>query len=487
MAEPRIRRDAAKMSAWDPTLLWYSRAVAEMKTRPLNDSAAWRYQAAIHEYDRGRDPLANQTEQQPSAADRKKFWTQCQHNSWFFLPWHRMYLSVFEQIVAAAVTRLGGPDDWALPYWNYSDTTNPDARRLPAAFYAGRTPDGNANPLRIDFRNPGCNDGDIIADDLDVDVRACLEEPVFTGVSDVSPGFGGGRTGFNHGGGISGMVDMTPHGSMHVAVGGWMGGFNTAGLDPVFWLHHANIDRLWTVWLKSDATHSNPSEARWLAQLRFEFKDENGNLLSFTPAEVVETTSMSRPYKYEDEAAPPRIETEAETAKPRREPVTEGRVPEMVGATSAPIILEGMEVSTRIPASPPRGPARESAELGRESRVYLNVENITGEGDPTSYLVYVNLPEETSPAEHPELLAGMLPMFGVKEASRSDDRHSGNGLQYALEVSDIVERLKSDGSWDPSDIRLTFVPKLRGPQPESAREVASANPIRIGRVSLYLG
>ena len=38
-----------------------------------------------------------------------------------------------------------------------------------------------------------------------------------------------------------------------------MGSFYTAGLDPLFWLHHANIDRLWEVWLSLDSGHVNPS------------------------------------------------------------------------------------------------------------------------------------------------------------------------------------------------------------------------------------
>ena len=44
---------------------------------------------------------------------------------------------------------------------------------------------------------------------------------------------------------------------VHVLVGGsdpnsnlpgLMSDPDTAGLDPIFWLHHANIDRLWEVW-----------------------------------------------------------------------------------------------------------------------------------------------------------------------------------------------------------------------------------------------
>ena len=133
---------------WHPDLLWYTRAVTEMKKRPIADPTSWRYQAAIHDYVRQRDPLAQANDVLPAAAERQRFWGQCQHFSWFFLSWHRMYLFHFEQIVSATIKQLNGPE-WALPYWNYSDSNNPDARRVPPAFRATLTPDQTAqSPAR---------------------------------------------------------------------------------------------------------------------------------------------------------------------------------------------------------------------------------------------------------------------------------------------------------------------------------------------------
>src|SRR5207237_349537 len=43
------------------------------------------------------------------------------------------------------------------------------------------------------------------------------------------------------------------HGAVHVWVGGEMGRIDWAAYDPIFWAHHANIDRLWARW---QLTHS---------------------------------------------------------------------------------------------------------------------------------------------------------------------------------------------------------------------------------------
>jgi tyrosinase len=38
------------------------------------------------------------------------------------------------------------------------------------------------------------------------------------------------------------------HGGVHVRTGGDMGSVPTASYDPIFYLHHANVDRLWAQW-----------------------------------------------------------------------------------------------------------------------------------------------------------------------------------------------------------------------------------------------
>src|SRR6185295_2526341 len=168
MATVRMRRDVWKLATWDPILFWYAKAVTAMKARPLTDPTSWRYQAAIHEYNRSHDPFAAPGDSLPPAAERQKYWNQCQHNSWFFLSWHRMYLACFERIVADTIVALGGPPGWALPYWNYSDDSNSDARRLPRAFREATLSDGTPNDLLVAARNPGCNTGQVIANDVHV-------------------------------------------------------------------------------------------------------------------------------------------------------------------------------------------------------------------------------------------------------------------------------------------------------------------------------
>jgi tyrosinase len=452
---------------------------------PHRRPTSWRYQAAIHDYRRVGDPLADPGDALPSTAERDRFLGKCQHSSWFFLPWHRMYLRCFEEIVSSTIASLGGPADWALPYWNYSDAGNPDARRLPPAFRDPQTPDGAPNPLRVEVRNSGCNDGEIIADEFDVDLGDCLREASFSAqAAGGTPGFGGPRTAFNHGGGPAGTLERVPHGSMHVQVGGWMGAFNTAGLDPLFWLHHANIDRLWEVWRGRDPVHANPAEQAWLS-LAFDFHLSTGQVASWQPAQMVDATGPLLGYRYEEVSDPlEEMVIVEESARRRR---MDRRTPEMVGATEAPVALARQATTAQVSLTSPTGPALESLESAEEpARMYLNIENITGAGGASSYEVYVNLPPGSEPRQHRELLAGILPMFGLAEATRPDRDHPGSGLHYALEISDLARRLQERNAWDPNSLQVTFVPRRATIATESAEEAPVA-PVTVGRVSLYLG
>jgi RND family efflux transporter MFP subunit len=100
----RIRKSVWSLPPTDPTISWYRRAVAELIRRPESDPSSWRYLAAVH----GIPP------DKPIPAAATGFWDQCQHQSWFFPPWHRGYLASFEAVVAKTIVELGGPDGWAL-------------------------------------------------------------------------------------------------------------------------------------------------------------------------------------------------------------------------------------------------------------------------------------------------------------------------------------------------------------------------------------
>ncbi|HVH79272.1 MAG TPA: tyrosinase family protein [Stellaceae bacterium] len=300
----RTRHDVWKLPAGDTTLQWYGQAVAQLKTKPISDPTSWRYQAAIHDYTPQTDPLRTAGDQIPT--NRGQFWQQCQHGCSYFLPWHRAYLFYFEQLIAATVVSLGGPAGWSLPYWNYSDASNPQARQLPPGFYQG----GAGNPLYVAQRAPGANDGQVIAGDDDVALDCLTVDHVYYGADDgTGGGFGGAAGNPFHNGSSPGGLELTPHGTIHVAVGGsgqsagWMSSFDTAALDPLFWLHHANIDRLWQVWLNRDPSHTNPTDARWLGQ-RFQFHDSTGAAVTMTPQQVLDTTAAPLGYQYEDVTDP---------------------------------------------------------------------------------------------------------------------------------------------------------------------------------------
>jgi tyrosinase len=299
----RTRHDVWKLPAGDTTLEWYGKAVTQLKTLPISTPTSWRYQAAIHDYNPATDPLRSPSDITP--ADAGTYWAQCQHGCSYFLPWHRAYLFYFEQLIAATVVALGGPAGWSLPYWNYSDSSNPRAGQLPPAFY---TPAGSANPLYITQRSRAANRGRAVGDHDAFSLNCLVDDTVFFGADDGSGGgFGGLNTGSTvHGGSGAGGLESVPHNTVHGDVGGptgWMSAFNTAGLDPIFWLHHSNIDRLWEVWLRRDPSHQDPPDTVWLGQV-FQFHDATGAPVTITPQQVLDTTAAPLSYQYEDVSDP---------------------------------------------------------------------------------------------------------------------------------------------------------------------------------------
>jgi tyrosinase len=299
---------------WAPPVLWYARGVAAMMARPIAEPTSWRFYAAIHGIDTDLWEQLGQlssSDTLPNPTLSNTFWKQCQHGSWYFLPWHRGYLWALEANVRAAVVQLGGPSDWALPYWNYFKAGQ---AALPAEFATPAWPDQGQNPLYVAQRYGPQNDGNVVVPLDEVNLDA-LNDPDFTGVgSGGSPGFGGVDTGFSHQGQVHGAVESQPHDAVHGLVGGsdpddpnlpgLMSDPDTAALDPIFWLHHANLDRLWATWIQGPPAYADPTVSSWLqgpaavGQRSFSLPMPDGTTWTYMPQQLLDAGALG--YGYDD-------------------------------------------------------------------------------------------------------------------------------------------------------------------------------------------
>jgi Common central domain of tyrosinase/Polyphenol oxidase middle domain len=87
-------------------------------------------------------------------------------------------------------------------------------------------------------------------------------------------------------------LEQIPHDLVHDDIGGLMGDPETAGYDPIFWFHHANIDRLWEVWRNTTPPQQNPTDSSWL-KFSFKFKDGSGNVQTLALRDVLDTKSLA--------------------------------------------------------------------------------------------------------------------------------------------------------------------------------------------------
>lgn len=469
---------------WDDITEDYARAIATMQARPATDPTSWTFQAAIHgSY---------------SAPPRGTSFNECQHASWFFLPWHRMYLYFFERIVRAAVIANGGDPEWALPYWNY-DQPNP-RNTLPKPLRTPKLPDGTANPLFLPAprRDPIFVNGGQLPKSVTSPASALRERRFI-------PGFGGPQsapTSFNGG---FGALEQTPHNDVHVQLGGTSnppcrGGLMIdpacAALDPVFWLHHNNIDRLWKRWLAQGGGRANPTDGAWLTQ-SFTFHDETGAAVSLTCADVLDT-ARQLDYVYDDDAPAPGMPMGISPPTP---PTPPGGPSEMVAASNS-LELKGTRVSVALtvePAARPRLSGGGGMGLTDEEQepIYLNVEDIDAPRNPgLVYGVYVNAPAGTTDVERAQYHVGNVSLFGIESVKDPNRVHSSPGLRHTFNITHVVTRLKAANRWNPATINVTFEPLVpiarQAPGMGVAEEMpqlraAADIPVRIGRISLFVG
>jgi hypothetical protein len=315
------------------------------------------------------------------------------------------------------------------------------------------------------------------------DISVAMAQHVFTLPGSGGPtGFGGPRTGWAHQGPAFGDLEAMPHGPVHVQVGGLDGLMtdpNRAALDPIFWLHHANIDRLWEVWRRADARHVNPTSTAWLDR-RFALRDDQRRLVRMTPRGVVNSVSQLD-YTYDSLPAQDAAD-EGDGAVPRR------RKPLMIGASARPVTVDHRGGSTVVDVGDL--PELDAADA-EAPRLYLDVADIEGTRNPgVVYGVYLNLPQDASPATRSRHQAGVVSFFGIEQAGPGATRRRGgrgraeHGLRYTFDVTELVGRLRAGSAWDPAQVRVELLPVGGTAEPGDA---APSPTVTVGSFRIYAG
>lgn len=175
------------------------------------------------------------------------------HHGPAFLPWHREFLRRFELALQAVNPTVN------LPYWNWTVDNSPTSSIWSNDFMGGngRPSDGRVmtGPFAFDNGNWNLN----VNDDPGQDLRRRLGQgasslPSATQVNqcvavtpyDSAPWNTTSNPSFRNM--LEGWIGPGQiHNRVHVWVGGSMLA-STSPNDPVFFLHHCNVDRLWAIW-----------------------------------------------------------------------------------------------------------------------------------------------------------------------------------------------------------------------------------------------
>ncbi|HEY9420845.1 MAG TPA: tyrosinase family protein [Thermoanaerobaculia bacterium] len=434
--------------------------VQAMKSRPASDPTSWLYQANMHgTYD----------------TPALEAWNSCQHGTFFFLSWHRMYLYYFERILRKA----SGDPNFALPFWDY---TNPAQRAIPEPL---RNPANAQNPLFVAERNPGINEGAQIPASATTFTQA-MNFTNFTSPAGSGLSFGGQRVAQPvHFGGVFGQIESQPHNIIHVLVGGqegWMSDPNLAARDPIFWLHHANIDRLWNVWKAREGGRVDPTDQNWLNQV-FVFFDENGQRVEMTGQQVVDSAQQLKYTYAEGSGDEPGLQGVGEDfpaaafTDNRREVVVDRRAPTRLTRERARVTVPGIPVAEAESVDGPR-------------RLTLSIEGIKFGRPGIYYEVYANLPQNAQPNPTSPHFVGNLAVFGQLEDGQS--AHAGHGgpnksLQndatLTYEITALIERLRGQQGFQ-GNLDLHFVPRGLETDRPGLESVGETREVRFERVRI---
>ncbi|XP_062087631.1 polyphenol oxidase, chloroplastic-like [Humulus lupulus] len=430
----------------------YKKAVELMRALPEDDPRSFVQQAKVHcAYCNG-------------AYDQVGFPSQYLqvHNSWLFFPFHRWYLYFYEKILG----NLINDPTFALPFWNWD---SPSGYQMPS-IYVDPT-----SSLYDEYRNqshlpPTIVDLDYTAKELTTPAPAVTDaeqtatnlkvmyRQMVSGAKNASLFFGKPyKTGDSPNPG-AGCIENIPHTPIHIWTGDTrrdngedMGNFYSAGRDPLFYSHHANVDRMWNIWKSlPGAKRVDISDPDYLNST-FLFYDENAQLVRVRVGDSLDSRKLG--YVYED------VDLPWLKSKPRPVKSKIVKILKKLGVARAadtnitplsqfPITLD--KTITTVVARPKK--SRSKLEKEDEEEV-LVIQGIDYANDvPVKFDVYIN-DEDDDAITGPDKseFAGSFATVPHSTTSVTNIKTELN-----LGISDLLEDIGAD---DDDKVKVTIVPK----------------------------
>ncbi|WP_342250529.1 tyrosinase family protein [Sphingomonas sp. OTU376] len=387
---------------------------------------------------------ANRDESDPASWS---FWPlvhmhHCPHGKPYFLAWHRGYLHLFE----ATLREVSGSQTLRVPYWDYFSDP-----RLPAEFTSGNSA---TNPL--------------------FEPRIGGEVGQALGFAAFAPEL----IGFQRTAGADCFEAQVEafHNKVHNLVGGRMASMLSPS-DMIFWVHHANVDRLWSGWSAAGEGRTMPAagDAYWGG--RFDYADGMG----LDRAVAIDGAGLG--YRYPDlrlparEGAaggairsgevrvprPPVPARGAPTAVPVEAPppvavppppadaAPMAMAPPPAAAAPAPVPYRGIWLGSALYQREPLRRTRDAAYVPDEVTIVLDQVSLSGAGQLGGYYYDLYLDLDGEGRTLPECLLGSIGPFQISAARH----HSDDGMaRIELPVGEVIRR-EAQGL-DLADLGVVF-------------------------------
>ncbi|CAJ1961616.1 unnamed protein product [Sphenostylis stenocarpa] len=432
-----VRVRPAAHSVSDDYLAKYTKAVDLMKNLPSDDPRNFIQQANVH------CAYCNGAYQQVGFPDRE---IQV-HSSWLFFPFHRLYLYFHERMLGSLIN----DPTFALPFWNWDA---PKGMQLPSIYADPKSPlydplrNANHQPptlvdLDFDLDHPNA-DGNI-SSNLTIMYRQVVSNGKTPKLFLGNP-YRAGDEPYPGGG----SVENVPHNPVHLWTGDInqpniedMGTFYSAARDPIFYSHHSNIDRMWSIWKTLGGKRRDFTDSDWL-ESGFLFYDENKNLVRVKVKDCLDTRKLG--YVYQDVDIPwlkskptPRMSG----ARKRVAAFEKSRI------VKFPLVLDSV-VSTTV-ARPIKLRSKKAKEEEEEVLVIEGIE--FDKTTPVKFDVFINDENFKQIRADDTEFAGSF--VSVPHTRMLKDKNTITSMKLGL--TDLLEDLEAE---DDDSIKVTLVPRF---------------------------